>query len=135
MENCSTTSYVSVFTTSVHSTFRSRWWNGSNLASHLGICWFQRIYLLLLLSLNERDPTGEGKVFRFRETLHPICSSSPLLWRRLLSCLFYNPVSSSLQAEANQCKTFELQNENFKLGQESESDFCECGTIATGTER
>jgi hypothetical protein len=53
----------------------------------------------------------------------------------LLSCLFYFRVSSSLQAEGSQSKTFELQNENFELAQElEESDLqlYECGTTVGG---
>lgn len=64
--------------------------------------------------------------------------SSPPLPSPPLSCLFYIRVCSSLQAEANQSKTFELQNENFKLDQEleeSDPEFYECGAKGRAVER
>lgn len=54
-----------------------------------------------------------------------------------LSCLFYFRVSPHCKQKPTNPKTFELQNENFKLGQEleeSDTQLYECGTTVGGRE-
>jgi hypothetical protein len=81
----------------------------------------------------------EGKVLLFRETAHPMFFffSRPSLQSCRVSHVY--SISEFLphckQKPTNPKKKFELQNENFKLGQEleeSDTQLYECGTTVGG---